>query len=113
MSVRWTALTCDYDRTLAEHGHVRPATVAALRRMRRSHRNLLLVTKRELDELFGVFPRLDLFDRIVAENGAVISPSQTPWESATPKTTQTSWRSAAAPSLSPTRCLPSSARSLW
>jgi HAD superfamily hydrolase (TIGR01484 family) len=72
MSVRWTALTCDYDGTLAEHGHVRPATVAALRRMRRSRRKLLLVTGRELDELFGVFPRLDLFDRVVAENGAVI-----------------------------------------
>ena len=72
MSVRWTALACDYDGTLADHGRVRPATLAALRRVRQSRRKLLLVTGRELDQLCGIFPRLELFDRVVAENGAVI-----------------------------------------
>jgi len=72
MSARWVALACDYDGTLADHGHVRPATVVALRRVGRSGRKLVLVTGRELDELFGVFPRLEVFDRVVAENGAVI-----------------------------------------
>jgi len=72
MSARWAALACDYDGTLADHGHVRPATLAALRRVRRSRRKLLLVTGRELDEFLGVFSRLELFDRVVAENGAVL-----------------------------------------
>jgi HAD superfamily hydrolase (TIGR01484 family) len=72
MSMQWAALACDYDGTLAGHGHVRPATLVALRRVRRSRRKLLLVTGRELDEFLGVFSRLDLFDRVVAENGAVL-----------------------------------------
>lgn len=72
MSMRWAALACDYDGTLAYRSRVRPATLAALRRVRRSRRKLLLVTGRELDEFFGVFSRLELFDRVVAENGAVL-----------------------------------------
>ena len=32
----------------------------------------MLVTGRELDELQTVFPHLDLFARVVAENGALI-----------------------------------------
>jgi len=70
--VRWSALACDYDGTLASGGHVRSATVVALGEVRRSRRKLLLVTGRELDELFEVFPLVSLFDRVVAENGAVI-----------------------------------------
>jgi HAD superfamily hydrolase (TIGR01484 family) len=72
MSMRWAALACDYDGTLADHGHVRSATLVALRRVRRSRRKLLLVTGRELHEFLGVFSRLELFDRVVAENGAVL-----------------------------------------
>jgi len=72
MSMRWAALACDYDGTLAYRGRVRPATLAALRRVRRSRRKLLLVTGRELDEFLSVFSRLELFDRVVAENGAVL-----------------------------------------
>jgi HAD superfamily hydrolase (TIGR01484 family) len=47
-------------------------TIAALERARASGRRLILVTGRELDELLGVFPRLELFDRVVAENGALL-----------------------------------------
>jgi len=72
MKVRWAALACDYDGTLADHGRVRPATLAALRRLRQSRRKLLLVTGRELAELSAIFPRLELFDRVIAENGAII-----------------------------------------
>jgi len=72
MNVRWMALACDYDGTVADHGRVRPATLAALRRVRRSRRKLLLVTGRELSELLALFPAISLFDRVVAENGAVI-----------------------------------------
>jgi hydroxymethylpyrimidine pyrophosphatase-like HAD family hydrolase len=72
MSLRWAALACDYDGTLADRGRVRPATIEALRQVRHTRRKLLLVTGRELDDLLGVFPPIELFDRVVAENGAVI-----------------------------------------
>jgi HAD superfamily hydrolase (TIGR01484 family) len=70
--VRYVVLACDYDGTLASDGAVDKATLAALRRMRASGRRLILVTGRELGELLGVFPHLDLFSRVVAENGAVL-----------------------------------------
>src|SRR5207247_2183973 len=71
-SMRYVALACDYDGTLASDGRVDDATLAALHRVRDSGRQLLLVTGRELDELMGVFPHLELFSRVVAENGAVL-----------------------------------------
>jgi hydroxymethylpyrimidine pyrophosphatase-like HAD family hydrolase len=70
MAVR--ALATDYDGTLATHGAVDSATVTALQRFRQSGRKLLLVTGRQVDDLQQVFPLLHLFDRIVAENGAVL-----------------------------------------
>jgi HAD superfamily hydrolase (TIGR01484 family) len=70
--VRWAALACDYDGTLANGGRVRPATLEALGQVRHSRRKLLLVTGRELGELLGIFPLISLFDRVVAENGAVL-----------------------------------------
>jgi HAD superfamily hydrolase (TIGR01484 family) len=70
--MRYLALCCDYDGTIAHHGRVDDATIAALERLRESGRLLLLVTGREIDDLQTVFPRFDLFARIVAENGALI-----------------------------------------
>jgi HAD superfamily hydrolase (TIGR01484 family) len=70
--MRYLALATDYDGTLATDGVVADATVQALRRLRDSGRHLILVTGRELDDLIHVFPHLDLFDRVVAENGAVL-----------------------------------------
>src|SRR5512143_1543539 len=70
--MRLHALACDYDETLAEEGRVAPETVAALERLRASGRALVLVTGRELDDVARVGPRLDLFDAVVAENGAVL-----------------------------------------
>lgn len=70
--MRYLVLATDYDGTLATDGQVEPATIAALERLRASGRRLLLVTGRELEDLGRVFPRLDLFDRVVAENGAVL-----------------------------------------
>lgn len=70
--MRFLALATDYDGTLAHDGFVNPSTVAALERLRASGRRALLVTGRELRDLQRVFPRLDLFDRVVAENGAVL-----------------------------------------
>jgi HAD superfamily hydrolase (TIGR01484 family) len=68
--VRYLALCCDYDGTLAEEGRVSAATRAALQRLRASGRKLLLVTGRILEELQTVCDCLELFDRVVAENGA-------------------------------------------
>jgi hydroxymethylpyrimidine pyrophosphatase-like HAD family hydrolase len=70
--MRYHALACDYDGTLAKSGEVSPATVAALKRVRDSGRKLLLVTGRQINDLRRVFSELALFDRVVAENGALL-----------------------------------------
>lgn len=70
--MRYLALATDYDGTLAKDGQVDDATLAALERFRDSGRRLILVTGRELEELLEVFPQVDLFERVVAENGALI-----------------------------------------
>ena len=67
-----SCLATDYDGTLAQDGIVDDATADALVAFRGSGRRLLLVTGRELPDLTRVFPRLDLFDRVVAENGALL-----------------------------------------
>jgi hydroxymethylpyrimidine pyrophosphatase-like HAD family hydrolase len=70
--MRYLALCCDYDGTIAHHGLVDEPTIAALERLVASGRRLVLVTGRELDDLQRVLPRLDLFERVVAENGALL-----------------------------------------
>lgn len=69
--MRYIALATDYDGTLASMGRVNEATIRALERVKASGRKLLLVTGRHLDDLQNVFAKCELFDRIVAENGAV------------------------------------------
>jgi hydroxymethylpyrimidine pyrophosphatase-like HAD family hydrolase len=69
--MRYQALACDYDGTIAERGVVAPATRAALARFRASGRRVVLVTGRFLDDLERVCPDRSIFDAIVAENGAV------------------------------------------
>ncbi len=66
------ALATDYDGTLAHGGVVTDETLGALRRMKSTGRRLILVTGRELEDLKRVFRDVDVFDRIVAENGAVL-----------------------------------------
>jgi hydroxymethylpyrimidine pyrophosphatase-like HAD family hydrolase len=70
--MRYHAVASDYDGTLAQHGRVSAETVKALERLRQSGRKLVLVTGREIRELEQVFDCLNVFDRVVAENGAVI-----------------------------------------
>ncbi len=70
--MKWRALATDYDGTIAHDGAVDEWTVAALRRSRRAGLRVILVTGRELAGLFNTFARPELFDRIVAENGAVL-----------------------------------------
>ncbi len=70
--VRFRALACDFDGTIATDGAVAPATLTALERLRGSGRRLLLVTGRTGPQLEAVFARWDVFDRIVLENGALL-----------------------------------------
>lgn len=70
--MRYFALASDYDGTLAADGRVDAATRAALERLLKTGRKLVLVTGRRLEELLEVFPQADLFDSIVAENGALL-----------------------------------------
>lgn len=70
--MRHPVLATDYDGTLAEHGAVAGSTWAAIDRLKASGRRVVLVTGRELEELFEVCPGSEAFDRVVAENGAVL-----------------------------------------
>jgi hypothetical protein len=69
---RYLALATDYDGTLASHGAVDTETVAALQRLAASGRKLILVTGRQIEDLKRVFPEVEIFDRVVAENGPVL-----------------------------------------
>lgn len=70
--MRYLALATDYDNTLASDGRVADATRAALGRLRASGRRAILVTGRRLDDLLRVCECSDLFDYVVAENGALV-----------------------------------------
>ncbi|MGD0430860.1 MAG: HAD family hydrolase [Acetobacteraceae bacterium] len=70
--MRYQALATDYDGTIADDGVVDELTLAALARLRDGARRLILITGRDLADLRRVMPRLDLFDLVVAENGALL-----------------------------------------
>jgi HAD superfamily hydrolase (TIGR01484 family) len=70
--MRYHALACDYDGTIANDGRVSAETLEALRRVAASGRRLVLVTGRELEDLLRVLPDINVFDRVVAENGALL-----------------------------------------
>jgi hydroxymethylpyrimidine pyrophosphatase-like HAD family hydrolase len=68
----FVALATDYDGTLARNGHVEASVRSAIEELRRSGRKLLLVTGRDLGDLKDAFGPLDVFDMVVAENGALL-----------------------------------------
>lgn len=70
--MRYYALATDYDGTLAHDGKVDEPIVDALKHLLQSGRRLILVTGRQIEELLQVFPAIDLFDWVVAENGALL-----------------------------------------
>src|SRR5262245_47009377 len=70
--MRHHALACDYDGTVATDGAIDARAAQALSALRASGRRLLLVTGRLLDDLRAACAALDLFDSVVAENGAVL-----------------------------------------
>ncbi len=70
--MRYLALVTDYDGTLSSDDRVSEEVVRALGRLRVSGRRAILITGRRLDDLLPVCPCAQLFDLVVAENGAVI-----------------------------------------
>ncbi len=70
--MRYTAIALDYDGTIAHDGVVPPHVLDGLVRLKNTGRKLVLVTGRDLDELLGIFPEIGIFDRVVAENGALL-----------------------------------------
>jgi hydroxymethylpyrimidine pyrophosphatase-like HAD family hydrolase len=70
--MKYTAIATDYDGTLACDGRVDQPTLDALRRAKAAGIRLIMVTGRQLPDLFDTFPHTDLFDLIVAENGALL-----------------------------------------
>ena len=70
--MHYQALAVDYDGTLATDGVVQPATLEALRQLKKSGRRLVLVTGRIIEQLVQVFPDLAMCDLVVADNGALL-----------------------------------------
>jgi HAD superfamily hydrolase (TIGR01484 family) len=70
--MRYVCVILDYDGTLAQDSHVRSSTLVSLKKLRESGRKIVLATGRRLKELLEVFPEIDLFDRIVVENGGIL-----------------------------------------
>ena len=71
-NMRYHALAADFDGTLAHDGVISASTTEALLRLKSSGRRLLMVTGRELEELLAICPQVGVFDRVVAENGALV-----------------------------------------
>lgn len=70
--MRYTAVALDFDGTIAHDSAVPGHVVEALKRLKETGRKLLLVTGRELPELLSIFREIGIFDRVVAENGALL-----------------------------------------
>lgn len=70
--MRYQVAAFDYDGTIAHHEHVSNEVVDALQQLKASRRKIILVTGRELSDLKRVFPQFNVFDSIVAENGALV-----------------------------------------
>ena len=68
--MRYLALATDYDETLATEGKVLAPTVRALKSFSETGRKLILITGREIQDLCAVFPEIEYFDLVIAENGA-------------------------------------------
>ena len=70
--MRYHVLATDYDGTLAHNSRVNDTTVQSLQSFLATGRRLVMVTGRELPELLEVFPRTELFEWVVAENGGLL-----------------------------------------
>lgn len=71
-AMHYHVLATDYDGTLATDGRVDDFTLKGLNRFLASGRRLVMVTGRELPELLSIFPQIELFEWVVAENGGLL-----------------------------------------
>src|SRR4051812_690053 len=71
VAMDYLALACDGDGTLTTRGLRARTPPRAMKSLRDSGRKLLLVTGETRSDL-DRFPHLDLFDAVVAENGALL-----------------------------------------
>ena len=71
-TMRYHALACDYDGTIAKDGILDDPTRRALERLRGSGRKIVLATGRRVDDLKAACSDLSPFEIVVAENGAVL-----------------------------------------
>jgi len=69
--MRYVALATDGDGTLLKDNRMADEVAVALQRFRDAGGRLYLVTGERVEQL-AEFPRLNLFDHVVAENGAVL-----------------------------------------
>jgi hydroxymethylpyrimidine pyrophosphatase-like HAD family hydrolase len=70
--MRYLAMATAYDGTLTKTGRMAANVIGALERLRESGRRAILVTRRPFHDIAWACPRLDLFDYVVAESGAVL-----------------------------------------
>lgn len=70
--MRYLALATDYDGVIARDGRPSGSALAAIERLRMSGRRAMMITGRRLDDLRESCSDLELFDYVVAENGATI-----------------------------------------
>lgn len=68
----YSLLACDYDGTLTDNDRLSPSIEDTLRRVRTYGIKVALITGRRFDELLDICPQVDLFDLVVAENGALM-----------------------------------------
>jgi hydroxymethylpyrimidine pyrophosphatase-like HAD family hydrolase len=80
--MRYRAFATAYDGTLTKTGRMSAEPISALERLRESGRRAILVTRRNFHDIAWACPRLDLFDYVVAESGAVLHRPAT-WETIT------------------------------
>jgi len=70
--MRYHILAADFDGTLAHDGVIKETTSAALEKLRESGRRVIVVTGRRLEPLLELIGDATQFERIVAENGALV-----------------------------------------
>lgn len=71
--MKFCVLALDYDGTIAENGKPHPAVMEAIQEARALGIVVVLVTGRILSDLKRVAGDLNIFDAVVAENGAVLA----------------------------------------
>ena len=70
--MNFVALATDYDGTLATEGRLDASSLIELKRLKAANKRLILITGRQMPDLKTVCDALALFDRVIAENGAVM-----------------------------------------